>query len=324
MEENQPPQAPPTPQPIADYTLPQTPQVQPPNMLKIMIIFAGIILIAMLAGAGYYIFGQYGGLTMSKTEEKSVKDEQMAKTVQPTVAVTTPVIESIFADIAKTYGGNPPWNVLNSREAYQFFPKQVLDLVIANDEIGTNYDENYNPITTLSLKDGSIPVKSSYITYYAIPTVQKEKYNLEEMDVVFPIYLKIYELDRTLTAAETEALTSPDGFTCHNDKAQISRTVYSNEQVEGVYCNTNITAEQKEKLSPDVFDLYYFLLLKERNMIVQIGFNTRYLTNPDSYMQDYLTKLFNSNPSLFATKSQIRTVEQSRKFEEWRHKTFDK
>ena len=87
----------------------------------------------------------------------------------------------------------------------------------------------------------------------------------------------------------------------------------------------NVTKEQRARVAgEDIFDIKDLVYFVDRNILVEIGFNSLYIKDPQMYVEDSFSKLFNSNDNLFVEASQVRTVEDARKFEEWRSETFDR
>jgi hypothetical protein len=232
-------------------------------------------------------------------------------------------LESLFSNIENIYGGNIPWNNINSREAYQFYPNEIKGFPLANKGISVNVDNDYNPIAAMTISDSvTAPIKNTFIGYYEIPKLMSEKYNLDDFDIVFPIELKLYELDRKLADSELSLLKSPDFMNCFNDKAEIQKASHIDEVSILQVCNLNPTTEQRSSL-PNLFDYIYMIYFSDRNLVFTVGFNTQYIDNPKKYIDDYLAKLFGSNNNLFINSSQIMSAAKLREFEEWRRETFN-
>ena len=235
-------------------------------------------------------------------------------------------LKSIFSAIQDNYGGKVPWTNLNNRLAYKFYPKEISGLTLAVDEVGTIHDDNYNPLIVFALTDNiSVPLKNAYVSYYYIPEVLNKKFNLNGTEVVLPLELKVYEFDRKFTESETSIITKGENFNCTNKKAKTQMAYFSNPQIVMNYCNVNLTSEQKSQVkNGSFFDEIYEIYFADRNSLVVLSADTAHIKDSQVYVSDYLAKLFNSNDNLFVTQSQIRSVEDSRRFEEWRSKTFDK
>ncbi len=268
-------------------------------------------------------------------QSNSNKIEDSTSSVVPTATqqIVTPQepakvdsnLESLFSDIESTYGGNIPWTVIKNRMAYKFYPKEINGLTVSIDEVSTLYDGNYNPLTVFKLTESvSVPLKNSYISYYEIPDVLRGKFNLGDMDIAMPIELKVYEFDRKLSESEKSIITKGGNFRCTNKESKTETSSFTNEQIVIYYCDINLTEEQKTQVrNKGFFDRSFGIYLVERDMIIQFSMDSAYINNPQDYLSDYISKIFNSNDNLFVTQSQIRTVEDARKFEEWRSKTFD-
>jgi hypothetical protein len=266
---------------------------------------------------------------VSSSKNKVFQEKDVTNTQQepssPSKATITSGLESLYSSIESTYGGNVPWSNINNKLAYKFYPKEVNGLTVANDEVSTNHDGNYNSLTVFKLTDSSsVPLKNAYITYYEVPDVLRKRFNLGEMDIVMPLELKVYELDRKLNENEKSIIVKGENFRCTNEKSKTETSSFTNQQIVVYYCDINLTDDQKTQVrNKGFFDKIYEIYFVDRNILIQFGVDSAYINNPQEYLSDYLSKIFNSNDSLFVSQTQIRSVEDSRKFEEWRSKTFD-
>lgn len=302
----------------------QNPEVNSAQSKRFILLIIGILVVVIIAATGYYFYTskKSAGATNTIPSEK-ISGSPVQESTNTTA--TTSKIQSIFTQVSKTYNGNLPWENLNNKQTYEFFSKSIGDLPVANDEISENYDSNYSAITSMDIEGNAVPIKSSYIGYYEIPEVQAEKYNLSTSDIVFPVLIKIYEFDRPLNANELAVVETNKFFNCTNDKATVKQTIQSDENIISSYCNLNLTTSQKESLSKgDYKDVYYIIYFKKRNIVLQMSLDSRLLKDTDLYVSDYISKLFNSNKNLIIDPNQIQTIQEARKFEEWRHRTFDK
>ncbi len=285
--------------------------------LSSVFIIIGVVVIGVIA---FVLFTSKGSEKISSGDNQ----QTASKSEERNSTYTASNLKSVFSNIEDTYSGNIPWANINTKQAFQFYPKELKGLTLPY--VSTNHDNNYNPLTVFKLTDSvSIPMKNSYISYYEVPNVLRDKFKLSDSDIAFPIELKVYEFDRQVSEKEKSIIVSGENFKCTNDKSKPETTSFSNQQIVFYYCNTNLTSEQKAQASKrGFFDKIYEIYFPDRNLLIQFSADSAYIDNPQDYLSDYLSKLFNSNNSLFITQDQIQSVEQSRKFEEWRSKTFDK
>lgn len=235
-------------------------------------------------------------------------------------------LNTLFKNLNSVYQNNIPWNIIKNRAAYQFYPREINGLPIANGEVIINHDANYNSLTVFELTDTiSIPLKNAYISYFEIPDILRKKFNLSEIEIVMPLELKVYEFDRNLGENEISVIAKGENFKCINKESKTETIFFSNSQLIIYYCNLNLTDKQKSQIKDKgFFDKIYEIYFIDRNILIQFSVDSNYINNSQDYLFDYLIKLFNSNDSLFITQKQIKSLEDIRKFEEWRRKTFDK
>jgi len=286
-------------------------------------IVVGVVLVFFLVIASGVFFLLAGKSKLPDTTDDGDAKQEVSYTTEK---VSNQVdLESILKKIETTYGGNIPWVSLNNRQGYKFYTNEISGLTLVNDEVSTNHDNNYNPITVFNLGEKfSVPVKNAYISYYEIPEVLSKKYGVARDEIVFPVELMLDEIDRPLTQDEKTILMSGDHFTCTNDKSETAFSTYSDDKIAIHYCDVNLTKEQREQVEGGgFFDIKTEIYLIDRNILIWMGFDSSYIDSPQAYLTDYLSKLFNSNDSFFVSQSQVRSVEDSREFEEWRSKTFD-
>lgn len=283
----------------------------------------GVLLLVAMVG-GLYIQSQ-NNTTTSKKLVSNTQQQATPATNQENNQVSIS-LQSLFLSIQSTYDGNIPWTNINNRLAYKFYPKEINGLPVAIGEVSTSHDGNYNPLTVFKLTDTfSIPLKNAYISYFEVPDVLRKKFNLGDMDIAMPLELKVYEFDRKLNESESSIITKGENFKCTNEKSKTETASFTNSQMAIFYCNSNLTEEQKAQVkNRGFFDKIYEIYFVDRNLLIQFSADSTYINNPQDYLSDYMSKVFNSNDTLFVTQSQIKSVEDSRKFEEWRSKTFDK
>lgn len=206
------------------------------------------------------------------------------------------------------------------KPAYSFYPKSISGLTLMNDDISVSYDNNYNPITTFSLvgKD-TIPVKNAYSTLYTIPDVLRNDYGVTDKNkIIGAIEMGLYEFDRELSKTEAALLTSKSNQRCSNEKSSPILANFVDENIAIVYCDINLTSDQVKQATDThaEIDRYYKIYFVERNILVYLAFNGKYIKDPQPFLTDYLSQVFNSNEALFISESQIRTIDQARKFRE--------
>lgn len=283
---------------------------------------AGVLILVVIASV-LYIKSQ-NKTTTSNTVVSNTQQKTTPATTQESSQTSTS-LQSLFSNIQSTYGGNIPWANVNNRLSYKFYPKEISGLPVANGEVSTSHDNNYNPLTIFKLTDTiSIPLKNAYISYFEVPDVLREKFNLGEMDIVMPLELKVYEFDRKLSESEKSIIAKGENFRCTNEKSKTETGSFTDSQLVMFYCNVNLTDEQKTQVKDKgFFDKIYEVYFADRDILIQFSADSAYINNPQDYLSDYMIKLLNSNDALFVTQNQIKTVEDSRKFEEWRSKTFD-
>lgn len=287
---------------------------------SLIFIIVGIVSVVLLIA---YLGMQPGGFL-----SKPMSQNTPFGSSEQTPAQDESNLKSLFSKIESTYNGNVPWNSINNKQAFQFYPKEIQGLPIALNSIDPITDTNYNTLTKFGLTESLfIPLKSAYVGYYEIPAVLNNKFKLGDSDYEIPVELKVYEFDRKINQEEKSIFISGENFKCTNDSAKTEKTSFNNEQIIIYFCNLNLTKEQIDKIGKSnngLFDNIYEIYLVDRNLLIQFGVYSKFIDNSQDYVADYFSKIFNSNESLFITKNEIRPVEKARKFEEWRHNTFDK
>lgn len=280
-----------------------------------IVIFVGAVTV------GYILFSNQISVTGNRqTANTAVEVENVQ---EQSVVSSNGGLEMAFSTIEKTYGGQIPWQNLTAKQAYQFYPTEILGFPVATGEITVATDGDFNPITSLTFDNTSpVPVKNSYYGFYEVPELMYEQYNLDTFDIVFPVELRTYEFDRPLTQSEVAVISQPNALNCYNDDAELDKYSYSNTDVVMHKCELNPTAEQLQTMRY-LTDHIYMIYFVDRNILIQIGFDTRYAENSQAYLDDYLSKIFNTNQSLSISEDQIESVADSRAFEEWRRETFD-
>lgn len=303
--------------------VPETPHKSPNKLLFMSVI---VVFILIIIGSGGFIFlkSKQTAKSTNTSQETAVQTSTpTTQQVEESVANTNNDLERLFSGIERTYNGDVPWINVNNREAFQFYPNEIRDFPLSVKEISVIVDNDYNPITVMSISDSvSVPIKNAFVGYYEVPEVMNEKYKLDNLDVVFPIELKVYEFERKLIDSELSWIKSPYALNCYNDYAKIEKYTYSSERVIVHLCDLKATADQRSK-SKDLFDFIYMIYFMDRNLVLQIKFNSQYVDSHNAYIGDYLIKLLSSNSSLFINSGQINSAGEIRDFEEWRRRTFD-
>lgn len=281
----------------------------------------GVLIVILAIGGVFFLKNNRSSNNVSLTNTQ----QSTVPTSSEQTGQTQTTLDTLFASLNSTYNGNIPWANINNRNAYKFYPKEVNGLPVANGEVSISHDNNYNPLTVFKMTETvSIPLKNAYISYFEVPDVLRKKFNLGDMDIVMPLELKVYEFDRKLSDNESSIIAKGENFRCTNEKSKAETASFSNPQLVMYYCNVNLTEEQKTQVKDKgFFDKIYEIYFVDRNVLIQFSADSAYISNPQEYLSDYMTKLFNSNDTFFVTQNQIKSVEDSRKFEEWRSKTFD-
>lgn len=158
-----------------------------------------VIGVVVLIGIGLFVAkGGLNKVTVSNQQTTNQKPAQES-------TQTDSGLKSIFSSIEGTYNGSIPWTNIKNKVAYQFYPTELKGLTLPH--VSTNYDNNYNPLTVFKLTDtSSIPLKNSYISYYEVPDVLRDKFKLSDTDIALPIELKVYEFDRQLNETEKSTI----------------------------------------------------------------------------------------------------------------------
>ncbi|MFO0703795.1 MAG: hypothetical protein U0525_03665 [Patescibacteria group bacterium] len=328
MDENISPQ--PSINSISNTPPPQTSQLPAQN--KTNLIWIPLVLLPLLILVAAVLFFINNRRQIWQKKDVILNKEttiQMPNEVTPknenSETVLYPGLPAILADLNSTYAGKLPWENINVKKSYQFYPYSIEDLVLSSNEITESYDDNYNAITKVTIGESAVPVKSSYIAHYELPESKNESYGYDRDYLVLPISISSFEFERPLQKDELAYVESSNFLKCTNTESKVTSTNEKNDEIVVSYCNANLTTGQKEKLAKrDYKDVYYVIYFKQRNILIQIAMDGRTLTNTSSYVKDYLSKIFSANENYVVGANQIQSVAKAREFAEWRKKTFSK
>ncbi|KKR72437.1 MAG: hypothetical protein UU81_C0042G0004 [Microgenomates group bacterium GW2011_GWC1_41_8] len=292
---------------------------------KGLIIAIVIIVFVLLTGIGGFLLIGDQFLTARKSVSTTKSTTPVTTDSEESANQLGRDLESLYSSLETTYAGSIPWNNLNNREAYQFFPNEIKGFPLVIGKIATIVDIDYNPITVFDLSEKfSAPLKNAYEGYYEIPEVMSDSYGLNEFDTVFPVQLKVYEFDRSLTNEETSIISDKSSYPCTNDQAQTIQSLSKIDDVIVRSCDLKATEDQIQQVGNYwLFDQIYNMYIPSRNVFIHIAFDSRYIDNPHEYLSDYITKLLSTNTDIFVGPDQIDSAGELREFEEWRSKTFD-
>ena len=114
-----------------------------------------------------------------------------------------------------------------------------------------------------------------------------------EFDTVFPVQLKVYEFDRSLTNEETSIISDKSSYPCTNDQAQTIQSLSKIDDVIVRSCDLKATEDQIQQVGNYwLFDQIYNMYIPSRNVFIHIAFDSRYIDNPHEYLyfrtNDYL------------------------------------
>lgn len=304
----------------------QSTQNEKSNNPMLIILIVVVIAIAVIGSLGFYLFG----FNQTKTSPAQINQTELEKeeSAMPPAdqnIITSNDLATAVSNVKNLYGGDLPWNSLDNKKSFQYIPRELNGMVVSSGKISINVDENFSPITVLKLKTGeSIPVKSSFITYYEIPETLYPQLGITDTFLnALPISIKLYEFGRDLTATEKEALNSDEFFSCYNEHAEpeISRVNDSGLAIKG--CKLNLTKDQFSQVGDNFFDELYYFNFEDQNTILILSFDSKYIKDDGSYIEAFLTKLFSTNESLMVDSSMIESVEDAKEFHNWRVKTFE-
>lgn len=210
---------------------------------------------------------------------------------------TSTDLATSLSNVKKLYGGNLPWNSLDNKKSFQYISRELNGMVVSLGKVSINVDENFPPITVLKLKTGeSIPIKSSYITYYGIPESLYPQLGITDSFLnVLPISIRLYEFDRKLTESEKDYLNSDDFFTCYNEHAEPEISIVNDSGLVIRKCKLNLTKDQLSQVGDNFFDELYYFNFEDQKTILMLSFDSMYIKDDGPYIEAFLTKLFSTN-----------------------------
>ncbi|MFZ5376998.1 MAG: hypothetical protein ACOZAN_05060 [Patescibacteria group bacterium] len=235
-------------------------------------------------------------------------------------------IEKSFEKVNADYNNDLPWKLVKQKESHQFISKSLNGLLLVTNKASIVYDGEYQPISTFYLsKEETVPVKSAYVAYYQVPYSLMDKFGIDKNDILMPLQVTVFEFGAKLTDKEQDIIKNGKNFVCENKESQVDMASFTNQQIVIYSCNLNLTSQQKEiPAGKNMFDTIYEIYFVERNVLVQVGLMNSYISDHENYLSDYLKFVFNSKDSAAISRKDIETIEESRKFDEWRRQTFDK